>query len=306
MLSVRQHDDKLKHIGHLLRDFWEVSVGCDDDKLKKRIGHSLSVFNIDRFRSQLSVKRVDDELKHIGHSLSNCSLSIKCGTTSFMIIDELTVTAFQQHTRIIGCETTKQAICIDPGDESERIVEILDRRGLNLQAIAVTHAHMDHVGGVASLKKLVPKAAIILHKSDEFMYQALPDQPAWIGIPRSQWQALGFEYETPPPIDKYWQDGEQYVVGSLTFEVLHCPGHTPGHVVLFVREEKKVFVGDVLFAGSIGRTDLPGGSTQQLLDSIRTKLLTLGDDVEVFSGHGPVTTIGEERLTNPFLTGRYL
>ena len=223
-----------------------------------------------------------------------------------MIIDELTVTAFQQHTRIVGCEKTKQAICIDPGDESERIVEILEHRGFNLQAITLTHAHMDHVGGVASLKKLIPEAQIILHKSDEFMYQALPDQPAWIGIPRSQWQALGFEYEAPPPVDKYWQDGEQYVVGSLTFEVLHCPGHTPGHVVLFVREEKKVFVGDVLFAGSIGRTDLPGGSTQQLLDSIRTKLLTLGDDVEVFSGHGPVTTIGEEKLTNPFLTGRYL
>ena len=223
-----------------------------------------------------------------------------------MIIEEITVTAFQQHTRIIGCETTKNAICIDPGDEAERIVETAERHGLKLQAIALTHAHLDHVGGVAALKKLVPHAKINLHKGDEFMYRALPEQPAWIGIPRAQWAALGFAFETPPPVDHYWIDGEKYSVGELEFEVLHCPGHTQGHIVLYEPKEKAVFVGDVLFAGSIGRTDLPGGSTEQLLNSIKEKLLTLGDDVKVYSGHGPVTTIGEERLTNPFLTGRYL
>jgi hydroxyacylglutathione hydrolase len=222
-----------------------------------------------------------------------------------MIIEQITVTAFQQHTRIVGCEATKHAICIDPGDEAERIVEVLERHGLTLQAIALTHAHLDHVGGVAALKKLKPEARINLHKADEFMYQALPEQPTWIGIPRAQWAELGFAFETPPPIDEYWTDGQKYPVGELEFEVLHCPGHTPGHVVLFEPNEQKVFVGDVLFAGSIGRTDLPGGSTDQLLDSIKNKLLTLGDDVEVYSGHGPVTTIGEERLTNPFLTGGY-
>jgi glyoxylase-like metal-dependent hydrolase (beta-lactamase superfamily II) len=222
-----------------------------------------------------------------------------------MIIEEITVTAFQQHTRILGCEQTKQAICIDPGDEAERIVETLERHGLTLQAIALTHAHLDHVGGVAALKKLKPEAKINLHKGDEFMYRALPEQPAWIGIPRAQWAALGLAFEEPPAVDEYWSDGQKYRVGELEFEVLHCPGHTPGHVVLYEPGERKVFVGDVLFAGSIGRTDLPGGSTEQLLSSIKNKLLTLGDDVEVYSGHGPVTTIGEERLTNPFLTGRY-
>jgi len=218
-----------------------------------------------------------------------------------MIIEEITVTAFQQHTRIVGCEQTKQAICIDPGDEAERIIEVLQRRGLVLQAIALTHAHLDHVGAVAALKKLQPAAKINLHKGDEFMYQALPEQPSWIGIPRSQWAALGFVFETPPAVDHYWTDGERYTVGKLEFEVRHCPGHTPGHVVLYEPAERKVFVGDVLFAGSIGRTDLPGGSMPQLLNSIKNKLLILDDDVEVYSGHGPVTTIGEERLTNPFL-----
>lgn len=222
-----------------------------------------------------------------------------------MIIEELTVTAFQQHTRIVGCDKTKQAICIDPGDEAERIVETLERFGLNLQAIALTHAHLDHVGGVAALKKMKPAAKINLHRGDEFMYRELPEQPAWIGIPRSQWAALGFAFETPPPVDEYWTDGQTYDVGELQFKVLHCPGHTPGHVVLYEPNERKVFVGDVLFAGSIGRTDLPGGSTEQLLDSIKHKLLSLPDDVVVYSGHGPLTTIGEERLTNPFLTGGY-
>ncbi len=222
-----------------------------------------------------------------------------------MFIEQITVTAFQQHTRIVACETTKRAICIDPGDEAERIVEILDRHGLTLQAIALTHAHLDHVGGVAALKKLKPEAKIHLHKGDEFMYLGLPEQPTWIGIPRAQWAALGMEFEPPPPVDEYWIDRQKYAVGELEFEVIHCPGHTPGGCVLFEANERKVFVGDVLFAGSIGRTDLPGGSTEQLLDSIKNKLLTIGDDVEVLSGHGPSTTIGEERLTNPFLIGDY-
>lgn len=222
-----------------------------------------------------------------------------------MIIQEITVTAFQQHTRIVGCEKTRRAICIDPGDDSARISEAIDAHKLELQAIALTHAHMDHVGGVAALKALHPEAEIVLHQADDFMYYGLPEQPSWLGIPRAQWSALGFEYAAPPKIDRHWIDGETYAVGNLSFNIIHCPGHTPGHVVLFEPNEKKVFVGDCLFAGSIGRTDLPGGSSEQLMDSLLNKIVPIGDDVEVHSGHGPVTTIGHERLTNPFLTGAY-
>jgi glyoxylase-like metal-dependent hydrolase (beta-lactamase superfamily II) len=222
-----------------------------------------------------------------------------------MIIETITVTAFQQQTRIVGCERTRLAICIDPGDDAEQIAQAIDRHSLELQAIALTHAHLDHIGAVASLKKLKTEAKILLHQADEPIYAALPEQPAWIGIPKSQWDALGLGFEVPPKIDEYWTDGQKYQVGDLQFTVIHCPGHTPGHVVLYEPSEQKVFVGDVLFAGSVGRTDLPGGSTEQLLDSIMNKLLPLGDDVEVYSGHGPNTTLGRERLTNPFLTGVY-
>lgn len=220
-----------------------------------------------------------------------------------MIIEQITCTPFQQQTRILGCEQTQRAICIDPGDDTAEITEALERSGLNLQAITLTHAHMDHVGGVAALKRARPNAEIILHVADEPLYFALPEQPAWVGIPRAQWSHFGFEYEAPPAIERHWQDGETYSVGRLEFRVIHCPGHTPGHVVLFEPKERKVFVGDCLFAGSIGRTDLPGGSTEQLMDSLLNKIVPLGDDVVVYSGHGPETTIGRERRTNPFLTG---
>lgn len=222
-----------------------------------------------------------------------------------MLIEQITVTAFQQHTRVIGCEKTGRAICIDPGDDSDSIVQAIDKHGFELQAIACTHAHLDHIGGVAGLKKRKPNAKVIIHAADEFIYDALPQQPAWIGIPESQFASYGLDFEQPPGVDEYFSDGQIYQVGDLSFQIIHCPGHTPGHVVLFEPTERKVFVGDCLFAGSIGRTDLPGGSTEELMDSLFNKILPLGDDVEVYSGHGPITTIGEEKRTNPFLTGVY-
>lgn len=222
-----------------------------------------------------------------------------------MLIEEFIVTPFQQNARIVACEETRQAICIDPGDEAERLARALDQNNLQLQAIALTHAHLDHIGAVAKLKKLKPEAEIILHAADEEMYCALPEQPAWMGIPRETWAMLGIEYDAPPEVDRYWTAGEVYRVGKLKFEILHCPGHAPGHVVLFERERRKLFAGDCLFAGSIGRTDLPGGSSEELLASINEKIIPLGDDVEVYTGHGPNTMIERERRTNPFLTGVY-
>ena len=126
-----------------------------------------------------------------------------------------------------------------------------------------------------------------------------------MGFAPHQLKALGLDYEKPPQITRRWQDGEIYPVGSLSFEITHTPGHAPGHVVLTERNERKVFSGDCLFAGSIGRTDLPGGDFEQLMDSIRSKILTLGDDFAVYTGHGSDTTVGRERMTNPFLTGAY-
>lgn len=222
-----------------------------------------------------------------------------------MIIETFVLTPFQQNTRVVVCEETREAICIDPGEKSAEIVSFLNVNDFHLQAITLTHAHFDHVGGTLDLQRSFPHAEIILHKDDEDLYYALPEQPLFLGIPSFQLKSLGFEYENPPALSRNWEDGEIYAVGNLRFKVLHCPGHTRGHVVLAEETHKKVFVGDCLFEGSIGRTDLPGGNHEQLMDSIHSKILTLGDDFTVYSGHGRETTIGKEKASNPFLTGVY-
>ncbi len=222
-----------------------------------------------------------------------------------MIIETFITTPFQQNTRVVACEETHQAICIDPGEKSDELVYFLNENDFRLQAVALTHAHLDHIGGVSDLHKIFPRAEIILHKDDEDLYYNLPAQPLFMGIPRHELKALGLEYETPPTITRNWQDGEIYGVGNLQFKILHCPGHTLGHVVLAEEKMRKVFSGDCLFAGSIGRTDLPGGDYEQLINSITDKILPLGDDVTVYSGHGDDTNIGHEKATNPFLTGAY-
>lgn len=222
-----------------------------------------------------------------------------------MIIETFILSLFQQNTRVVACEKTGKAVCIDPGEDSPELAEYVRSNGYDLQGITLTHAHLDHIGGVGALKREFPEAEIILHRDDEAMYHALPQQPLRMGLPPEQLTALGLDYDVPPPITRYWSDGEEYAVGELLFKVLHCPGHTPGHVIFAEMKEQAVFAGDCLFAGSIGRTDLPGGNHQQLIDSINNKILPLGDGLTVYSGHGPDTTIGRERQTNPFLTGLY-
>ncbi|MDQ3179374.1 MAG: MBL fold metallo-hydrolase [Acidobacteriota bacterium] len=222
-----------------------------------------------------------------------------------MIIETFTLTPFQQNTRIVACKETSKAICIDPGEQSDKLISFLHNNNFELQAITLTHGHLDHVGGTLPLHKIFPDAEIILHKDDEDLYYGLPQQPIFMGFSPHQLKALGLDYEIPPKLTRNWQDGEIYQVGNLSFKILHCPGHTRGHIVLAEETLKKVFVGDCLFAGSIGRTDLPGGNSEHLLDSITTKILPLGDDFTVYSGHGEDTTIGQEKLTNPFLTGVY-
>jgi hydroxyacylglutathione hydrolase len=222
-----------------------------------------------------------------------------------MIIKKFTVTPFQQNTRVVVCEDTKKAICIDPGERSEGIISFINENKYELQAITLTHGHLDHVGGTLALHKEFPEAEILLHKGDEELYYNLPLQPVAMGMPPAQLEVLGMNYDNPPKLTGNWKHGESYEVGNLKFKVLHCPGHTPGHVILAEETHKKVFVGDCLFEGSVGRTDLPGGSHEQLMESIRQNILTLGDEFTVYSGHGRETTIGQERLTNPFLTGMY-
>lgn len=222
-----------------------------------------------------------------------------------MIVQRFVLTPFQQNTRIVGCERTRKAVCIDPGEASEELVDFITSEGIELQAITLTHGHLDHVGGTAALYKSFPDAEIILHKDDDDLYYGLPQQPLFMGIQPQQMAALGFDYEDPPELTRNWSHGETYEVGDLRFKILHCPGHTRGHVVLAEESEKKVFVGDCLFAGSIGRTDLPGGDHQQLMDSINNNIIALGDEFTVYSGHGPETTVGDERVSNPFLNGVY-
>ncbi len=222
-----------------------------------------------------------------------------------MIIATFTITPFQQNTRIVACKETGKAVCIDPGEKSEEIVDFINENNFELQAITLTHGHLDHVGGTLDLHRAFPEAEIILHKDDEDLYYGLPSQPLFFGLSPHQLKQMGMDYEDPPQLTRNWQDSEIYEVGNLRFKVLHCPGHTRGHVVLAEENERKVFVGDCLFENSIGRTDLPGGSYEQLMDSINRKILTLGDDFTVYSGHGRETTVGREKASNPFLTGVY-
>ena len=206
----------------------------------------------------------------------------------------LPVTPFAQNCTILMCEQTREAAVVDPGGEVARIRAVLAKHELNLTRILVTHGHLDHVGGVAELAEATGVPVEGPHRADAFWLQMLPQQA----------QMMGFGGRAFTP-DRWLEEGDTVSVGAFTLQVLHCPGHTPGHVVFFEPEAGFAQVGDVLFAGSIGRTDFPGGDHDTLIRSIREKLFPLGDQVRFVPGHGPTSTFGEERRSNPFVSGRY-
>jgi hydroxyacylglutathione hydrolase len=191
---------------------------------------------------------------------------------------------------IFGDERTREAIVIDPGDNIDDILTILQRHDLTVKAIVITHAHIDHIGGAAKLKK-VTDAPVYMNQNDQGLYDHLDAQASWLGM------------ETPErtQIDTEARDGDSIQLGDAVFHVLHTPGHTQGSISLWIPAENKLIAGDTLFRDSIGRTDLPGGDGHQIIRSIREKLLTLPEEATVVPGHGANTTIGREKERNPFL-----
>jgi len=207
-----------------------------------------------------------------------------------MIHEIITVGPLQCNCSIIGDEATREAMVIDPGDQIDDIMNIVERHGLTVKQIVVTHAHIDHVGGAMKLKQRTG-APVMLNQNDQALLKMMDTQAAWIGV-------------RPPgqiAIDQSLKDADRLQVGKLNASVMHTPGHTEGSICLYFPAEKKLIAGDTLFAGSIGRTDLPGGSYEKIMDSLRGRVLELSDDTVVIPGHGPETTIGEERQSNPFL-----
>ena len=202
------------------------------------------------------------------------------------------VTPLQQNCTIVWCAKTRKAAIIDPGGEVQRLLAALKEHDLTLEKIWITHGHLDHAGGTASLKEITGVPIEGPHPDDAFWIDQIDASGAKWGMP----EARGF---TP---DRWLHDGDVVTLGETQFEVLHCPGHTPGHIIFFHREARFAQVGDVLFQGSIGRTDFPRGNYQDLIDAITSKLWPLGEDVRFVPGHGPMSTFGQERKTNPFVS----
>jgi hydroxyacylglutathione hydrolase len=207
-----------------------------------------------------------------------------------MIHEILPVGMLQCNCSIFGDEQAREAIVIDPGDNIEEILAILEKHSLKVKAIVITHAHIDHIGGAAKLKALTG-APVHMNQDDAELYDRLDVQAGWLGV----------ETRERTAIDTAAREGDSLKLGNAEFRVLHTPGHTQGSISLWIPAENKLVAGDTLFRDSIGRTDLPGGDGRQILRSIHTKLLTLPADATVIPGHGPNTTIGREKERNPFL-----
>jgi glyoxylase-like metal-dependent hydrolase (beta-lactamase superfamily II) len=214
-----------------------------------------------------------------------------------MLLETRDAPPFYKNGFVLACEHTLEGVIIDPGDEIEQLLQVVRSKGVRVTNILLTHAHIDHIAGTARAKAAC-RAPIWLHRDDLPLYEAAAQQAAFFGL----------EVQAPPPVDSFYDIASPIAFGRYEARVLHTPGHTPGGVCLLVgpagQPAKKVFAGDTIFAGSIGRTDLPGGNFDTLIGSIRGVLFRLADDVEVYSGHGPKTMIGQERRTNPFLVGK--
>ena len=203
----------------------------------------------------------------------------------------LPVTAFEQNCSIVRCDETRKAVIVDPGGDAENIRSAVDQADVDPVLIALTHGHLDHVGATAEIARHYGIPVHGPHIEDRFWIEALPQQVEMFGFSPVE----GF---VP---DRWLEEGDRIEYGNQAMEVLFCPGHTPGHLVFYHAGEKIAFVGDVIFRGSIGRTDFPKGNHQQLLNSIRQKIFTLGDEVTLVPGHGPNTTVGTEKASNPFV-----
>ncbi len=203
----------------------------------------------------------------------------------------LPVTSFQQNCSLVWCDVSGDAVFVDPGGDVDLLIDAVTRSKLNLKAIWLTHGHLDHVGATAELIRKFNLPVIGPHKEDEFLINALPQQV----------EMFGFSPVDSFVPDKWLEEGEVLTLGHEVFSVIYTPGHTPGHIVLKHEKQKILWVGDVLFKHAIGRTDFPRGNHQQLIESIKNKLLSLSDDYLFIPGHGPESTIGEERRNNPFL-----
>ena len=201
------------------------------------------------------------------------------------------VTAFAQNCSLIWCAATNQAAIVDPGGDAEKIIRAVAEKGVQVSQILLTHGHLDHVGAAAELAAHYGAQIIGPHKRDAFWLDALPVQSQMFGLAEC----------APVTPDRWLEEGDSVQVGNIMLEILLCPGHTPGHIVFFDRAGRLLVSGDVIFNGGVGRSDFPQGDHQALIDSIRVKLLPLGDDVTFIPGHGPMSTLGRERVSNPFL-----